>query len=143
MMDKGYEVKVESSDRAASFRYMNTQNEEIIKTECEVLIFQDWKLNINTRKLESPQREFFSLKNKEYLLLTAFLNHPKNVLTRSQLLNLTHSDYDITDRSIDIIVSRLRKIIEKNSRKPQILKTIKGSGYSLDSSVKKIKLILS
>jgi DNA-binding response OmpR family regulator len=63
-------------------------------------------------------------------LLKAFAENPNKVLNRDQLLNLSHNrDWDPFDRSIDIRITRLRRKIENEPSKPQIIKTVRGVGY--------------
>lgn len=66
----------------------------------------------------------------EFDLLQAFARNPNRVLTREQLLDLAHQrGLDPFDRSIDIRVTRIRRKIEEQPDKPQIIKTVRGSGY--------------
>jgi two-component system phosphate regulon response regulator OmpR len=67
----------------------------------------------------------------EFDLLQAFARHPNRVLSRDQLLDLAHQRGmdDPFDRSIDIRVTRIRRKIEEQSDKPQVIKTVRGSGY--------------
>ena len=66
----------------------------------------------------------------EFDLLKAFAENPNKVLNRDQLLNLSHNrDWDPFDRSIDIRITRLRRKIESEPSKPQIIKTVRGVGY--------------
>jgi two-component system phosphate regulon response regulator OmpR len=66
----------------------------------------------------------------EFDLLQAFARNPNRVLTREQLLDLAHQrGMDPFDRSIDIRVTRIRRKIEEQPDKPQIIKTVRGSGY--------------
>jgi two-component system phosphate regulon response regulator OmpR len=66
----------------------------------------------------------------EFDLLKAFAEHPNRVLSRDQLLDMAHNrDADVFDRSIDVRITRIRKKIEVDPEKPQVLKTIRGAGY--------------
>jgi two-component system phosphate regulon response regulator OmpR len=66
----------------------------------------------------------------EFDLLKVFAERPNRPLTRDQLLNLTQNrDWDPYDRSIDIRITRLRKKIEPDPEKPQVIKTVRGVGY--------------
>ena len=65
-----------------------------------------------------------------FSLLKVFAEHPNRVLNRDQLLELAHDrSWDPFDRSIDIRISRLRKKIEADASKPQIIRTVRGIGY--------------
>jgi two-component system, OmpR family, phosphate regulon response regulator OmpR len=95
------------------------------------------RLAIGTLVLDLDAHELFaedgspvSLTAMEFDLLSAFVEHPNRVLTRDQLLDLAHHRrWDPFDRSIDIRIARLRRKIEVDPQKPQIIKTVRGSGY--------------
>jgi DNA-binding response OmpR family regulator len=87
-------------------------------------------LDLDARKLIGEDGEKLRLTATEFDLLHAFAQHPNKVLSRNQLLDLAHNkDWEPFDRSIDIRVARLRKKIERDPAKPQIIKTIPGVGY--------------
>jgi two-component system phosphate regulon response regulator OmpR len=66
----------------------------------------------------------------EFELLKIFAERPNRPLTRDQILSLTQNrDWDPYDRSIDIRIARLRRKIETDPDKPQVIKTIRGVGY--------------
>ena len=66
----------------------------------------------------------------EFELLKVFAERPNRVLSRDSLLELAHhGDWEPFDRSIDIRISRLRRKIERDPGKPEILKTVRGAGY--------------
>jgi DNA-binding response OmpR family regulator len=66
----------------------------------------------------------------EFELLKIFAERPNRVLSRDQLFNLAYDrEWDPFDRSIDIRIGRLRRKIEKDPAKPQIIKTVHGAGY--------------
>jgi two-component system OmpR family response regulator len=72
----------------------------------------------------------------EYRLLRVFLDHPQRVLTRDQLMNLTQGrNADIYDRSIDLLVSRLRQRLGDGAREPRYIKTLRNEGYVFSSAV--------
>ena len=72
------------------------------------------------------------LTSMEYDLLHTFIQHSRRVLNRDQLLEMAHHQrWDPYDRSIDIRIARLRKKIEVDPTKPEVLKTVRGEGYML------------
>jgi two-component system phosphate regulon response regulator OmpR len=72
------------------------------------------------------------LSSGELSLLTAFVSYAGRPLSRERLLNLAHGrDAEVTDRSIDVQVSRLRRVIELDPTKPRYLQTVRGLGYVL------------
>lgn len=87
-------------------------------------------LNTASHKLFDENGEEIQLTSMEYDLLQTFAGNANRVLNRDQLLDLSHSqNNDPFDRSIDVRIARLRRKIEKDPSKPQILKTIRGAGY--------------
>ncbi len=74
------------------------------------------------------------LTSYEFALLRVFADHPGRVLSRERLLELAKGNADEAfDRSIDVRISRLRQKLGDDSRHPELLKTIRGSGYVLTS----------
>jgi two-component system OmpR family response regulator len=98
--------------------------------------FAGWKLNCGTRRFLSPEQIEVNLSAGEFDLLVAFLEHPQQVLSRDQLLDLTKNRMaGPFDRSIDIQISRLRQKIEESIKNPEILKTVRNEGYVLTTQV--------
>jgi two-component system OmpR family response regulator len=94
------------------------------------LAFGDWVLDTHARHLVDARGTLVSLTGGEYRLLRVLLDHPHRVLTRDQLLNLTQGrDADAFDRSIDLLVSRLRQRLREDAREPRYIKTVRSEGY--------------
>lgn len=92
--------------------------------------FGNCSLDTDARRLFDENGEEITITSMEYDLLKAFADHPNKVLSRDQLLNLAHNrDWEPFDRSIDIRITRLRRKIEPDPAKPQIIKTVRGAGY--------------
>jgi DNA-binding response OmpR family regulator len=102
-----------------------------IATNSKSVSFGLKKLDLERRCLIDGAGQEEKLTAMEFDLLQAFANSPNRVLTRDQLLDLAHqrSSSDPFDRSIDIRVARIRRKIEVHCAKPQIIKTVRGSGY--------------
>lgn len=102
-----------------------------------VLTFSDWRLDLIARRLHSRDGTRVPLTGGEFELLVAFCEHPHKVLTRDQLLDLTTRGKLVgaIDRSIDIQVSRLRRKIEKDSRDPVLIQTVRSGGYVFTAEV--------
>ena len=97
--------------------------------------FDDWELNLRTRRLTSDARPV-ELTHTEYDLLVAFLGAPQRILTREQLLELIRGDdSEVFDRSIDVQILRLRRKIEADPSRPELIKTERGLGYSFSAKV--------
>ena len=105
--------------------------------EGKVQTFGDWKLNVSRRELEDAEGVAIPLSTAEFALLNAFLAHPRMVLSRDQLLDLTQGrSADVFDRSIDNQVSRLRKKVEEDPKNPELIKTVWGGGYMFTAEVR-------
>lgn len=92
--------------------------------------FGECLLNLESHKLFSAVGEEIPITSMEYDLLKVFAEHPNRVLNRDQLLEQAHNrGWEPFDRSIDIRIMRLRKKIEPDPSKPQIIKTVRGVGY--------------
>lgn len=87
-------------------------------------------LDLDGRCLVRPDGEQEMLTAMEFDLLAAFARNPHRVLSRDRLLDLAHHrGWEPFDRSIDIRVTRIRKKIEVDPAKPQVIKTVRGAGY--------------
>ena len=97
--------------------------------------FGDCRLNLDSHKLFDRDGQEITLTSMEFDLLKAFAENPNRVLSRDRLLDLAHSrDWEPFDRSIDVRIARLRKKVEVDPAKPQIIKTIRGAGYLFSPS---------
>ena len=100
--------------------------------------FDRWILDVNRRELLDEEGVATPLSTADYKLLSAFLNHPRRTLSREQLLDLTSGrSAQVFDRSIDNQVSRLRKKLEADPKKPALIKTVWGGGYVLAAEVER------
>ena len=105
----------------------------------ERLGFDRWILDIGRRELIGDDGVAVPLSTAEFLLLQAFLQHARMVLSRDQLLDLTRGRAAVAfDRSIDNQVSRLRRKIEADPKKPALIKTVWGGGYCFAAEVKSV-----
>ncbi|WP_353506169.1 response regulator [Variovorax jilinensis] len=102
--------------------------------------FEGWELNVRLRKLRSPTGEITALRNAEFNLLLAFLAAPHRVLSRERLLALSRlHNAEVYDRSIDVMVGRLRRKIEKEPRNPALILTERGAGYLFRPAVETLR----
>ena len=96
----------------------------------QLLSFGKWKLDTTARHLVDSDGTFIALSGAEYRLLRVFIDHPQRVLNRDQLLNLTQGrDAELFDRSIDLLVSRVRQRLGDDAREPTYIKTVRSEGY--------------
>jgi two-component system OmpR family response regulator len=98
--------------------------------------FAGWTLNLPLHALSSPAGERVPISNGEFGLLVALLGHPQRILTRDQLLELSRlRTTEVYDRAIDIQILRLRRKIESDPARPELIKTERGIGYRFCASV--------
>ncbi|WP_454692182.1 response regulator [Achromobacter aloeverae] len=101
--------------------------------------FSGWRFDVSARELRSPAQEDIPISTAEFHLLKALVENANRILSRSQLLDLTQRSEAITfDRSIDSQISRLRKKLEADPKRPNLLKTVRGDGYMLATRVTRI-----
>ena len=95
----------------------------------EVVKFGEFQLDLGTRVLRK-NGEPVPLTTGEFAVLKAFARHPKQPLSRDKLMEIARGrEYEAFDRSLDVQVSRLRKMIEPDPSKPRFLQTVWGVGY--------------
>lgn len=94
--------------------------------------FGRFRLDLERHQLFDDAGQVVGLTAMEFDLLQAFARRPNRPLSRDQLLNFTQNrDWNPYDRSIDIRIARLRRKLEDDPEKPQILRTVRGVGYML------------
>ena len=107
--------------------------------DAEGYAFGDWVLKTGERELVGTDGVSVPLSTGEYNLLLAFVTHPKRVLTRDQLLDLSQGrELAAFERSIDNHISRLRRKIESDPADPKLIKTVWGGGYTLVAEVRRL-----
>ncbi len=98
--------------------------------ERRIVTFGQCRLDLDAHKLFDEDGKEMPLTSMEFDLLKAFAERPNRVLTRDQLLELAHNrGWQPFDRSIDIRIARLRRKVERDPGKPQVIKTVRGTGY--------------
>ncbi|KKC27825.1 response regulator [Sphingomonas sp. SRS2] len=101
--------------------------------------FGGWVLRTGERELVDAEGVAVPLSTGEYNLLHAFVTHPRRVLTRDQLLDLSQGrELAAFERSIDNHISRLRRKVEADAADPTLIKTVWGGGYMLAAEVRRI-----
>ena len=102
----------------------------------KAISFSGWTLEPSRRRLLNPDGVEVPLTGGEYELLLVLLDRPNRVLTRDMLMDLLRGrQAGPYDRAIDVAVSRLRRRLEDDGRKPALIKTVRGGGYVLATTV--------
>ena len=100
------------------------------------LRFLGWTLDCVLRELRDPQATRVCLTAAEFDLLQVLCERPARVLSREQLLDLTHGrSTGSLERSIDVLISRLRRKIESDPHDPHLIKTVRSGGYIFSAAV--------
>ena len=98
-------------------------------SEDEVVTFGEYELSLATRELKKGD-EVNMLTTGEFAVLKALVQHAREPLTRDKLMNLARGrEWDALERSIDVQISRLRRLIEPDPSKPRYIQTVWGVGY--------------
>jgi len=93
------------------------------------ITFGDFELNLATREMKKGD-ESMSLTSGEFAVLKSLVTHPREPLSRDKLMNLARGrDYSALERSIDVQVSRLRRMLEVDAANPRYIQTVWGLGY--------------
>ncbi len=99
--------------------------------------FDAFVLTPSRRELRTDAGDHVDLTGAEYNLIAAFVERPNRVLTRDAIADVTRKDdWDAFDRSIDTLVSRLRRKLAIHTNASQVIQTVRGEGYVLASDVK-------
>jgi two-component system, OmpR family, response regulator len=94
--------------------------------------FANWQIDLDRCQVLVLSGAEITLTSAEYRLLTVFIERPQRVLSRDTLLQLTHSDSaESFDRSIDVLVSRLRSKFGDQAQASKLIRTVRGGGYML------------
>lgn len=100
--------------------------------------FEGWVLDISRRSLKRNSGDDQDLTTSEFNLLEAFVKRPHRVLSRDDIMDLLKGhDWSPLDRSIDNLVARLRKKVEKDPDRPALIKTVRGAGYTFTADVER------
>lgn len=96
------------------------------------LRFGDWTLDLGAHHLIGADEVVVPLSTGEFRLLKALVEHANTVLSRDQLMDaLAGREADPLDRTIDVMISRLRRRLGDDAREPTLIKTIRNEGYIL------------
>jgi DNA-binding response OmpR family regulator len=100
--------------------------------------FAGFRLDPDARVLSDPRGEDIPLTTGEFELLSLLLDHPNRVMSRDEIMGHLHGrDTGPFDRAIDVQIGRLRRKIESDPAKPQLIKSVRGAGYLFAARVQR------
>jgi two-component system, OmpR family, response regulator len=112
-------------------------------TATEVLTFAGWTLDLTHRRLLDKDGQEMKLTGGEYDLLRVLAEHARRPLSRDQLLDMTRSrDWTPFDRSIDVLIGRLRKKLSEGGE-GDLISTVRNVGYTLAAEVKRRRMAVA
>jgi DNA-binding response OmpR family regulator len=122
--------------RAVLRRTVSNRSSHLARKQPRAYRFEGWELNLRLLSLKTPEGINVRLTRSELGLLRAFLSAPQRVLSRDQLLDLTHViGADLYERSVDVTVARVRRKIESDTSRPRFIRCKRGVGYYFDAAV--------
>lgn len=99
------------------------------------LRFEDFLFDVTKRVLRSASGGTNTLTRQESAVLHALVSHAGQVMSRDQLMDAVNREWNPTDRTIDVLIGRLRRKIEVNPTTPELIVTIYGEGYLFTGTV--------
>ncbi|MDC0142859.1 response regulator transcription factor [Candidatus Pelagibacter sp.] len=108
-------------------RIKNILNKTKLKNKKRVLDFGNITIDLNRHIIFKENKEF-KINNTEKTILEVMINAPGKTFSREEIGSITNLD---KERSIDVIITRLRKKIESDPKNPKYLQTLRGEGYVL------------
>lgn len=122
-------ARIRSLLRRASYGLVNTAVQRKLR-------FEGWQIDPLRRQLHDPSNARVAVTTTEFDLLLAFCRNPGRVITREELLSLTHTGLaGPIERSVDVHISRLRQKIEADPKTPLLLQTVRLGGYMFTANV--------
>ncbi|HUC51326.1 MAG TPA: response regulator [Xanthobacteraceae bacterium] len=110
-----------------------------IEHRARKLSFMGWQIDCVLRELKDPNGTRIMLTGAEFCLLQVMCERAGRVLSRDQLLDLTQARAaGSLSRSIDVLISRLRRKIERDLRDPEVIKTVRSGGYLFAPTVEAV-----
>lgn len=117
-------------------RRAHTLPPNLVPEEVITFTFAGWHLNVAERQLVATDGLVVPLSGAEFRLLRVLLEHPQRVISRDQIMELTQGREALAlDRSIDVLIGRLRRRLQDDGKEPRLIKTVRGEGYVLAAQV--------
>jgi two-component system, OmpR family, response regulator len=139
---KPFELRELKARIRSVLRRVHGLAETDISDTAEVLTFANFQLDLTHRRLLDASGAEIELTGGEHELLRVLAEHPRRPLSRDQLLDLTRSrEWTPFDRSIDVLVGRLRGKLKAGGAPPTLITTVRNVGYMLATDVKRKRIV--
>lgn len=126
---------IEQRELAARLHALRRRQQNKAQSQRNWIRFGPWVLDTERRQLSNPQTPPVTLSQAEYRLLLTFLSMPFQVFSRDRLMDEARGrGLDAFERSIDLLVSRLRHKLGDDPRQPSLIQTVRGQGYLFNAS---------
>jgi two-component system OmpR family response regulator len=103
-----------------------------------LMTFDNWQLNCVARSLTNPEGSLVTLTSAEFDLMQALCERAGRTLSRDQLVDITQGrSAGAFERSVDILISRIRRKIERDPHRPEMIKTVRSGGYLFTPDVER------
>lgn len=127
-------ARVRSVLRRRAFE--NHQRSQVTGSQGSIARFDGWQLDLKAHKLTSPTGDNIHLTSHEFQLLTALITRCNRALRRDEIFDLVAGrNWSPYDRSIDVLMGKLRRKIEDDPKNPTLIQTIRGVGYMFSARV--------
>lgn len=120
-------------------RRPHASNVDETEARRDAYTFSSWRVDLVTRRVTGPSGTRVAMTEAEFDLLHALCENPNRILTREQLINMTHGPTTGPfERSIDVLISRVRQKIEDDPKKPTRIQTVRSEGYIFAEKVARV-----
>lgn len=117
-------------------RRTKARSDRVAVAVAPVVRFAGWRFDLAKRTLTSPRGKAVHLTAAEFQLLQAFVTNANQVIGRDRLLELVAGrQWESYDRTVDQHISRLRRKLEKNPKRPELIKSVRSRGYLFAAQV--------
>ncbi len=106
----------------------------------EIIYFNEWSLDPNSQRVFNPQKQEVVFTSHEFSILLALIISASRALTREQLLDsvgTSRGEYSPYDRSLDVMIAKIRKKLGDNPKKPRFIRTVRQAGYMFIAKVER------
>jgi two-component system, OmpR family, torCAD operon response regulator TorR len=117
-------------------RRLSTNNNKAADHAENIVQFNGWQMNTDTFELKAPTGEKIELTSIEFKLLEILVHNVGHVLSREQILQkLSSREWQPEDRSVDVLIGKLRKVLETDPAQPKLIRTIRNLGYQFTGKI--------